>query len=71
MSTWSRGNVWELHGISLRASHMSRQPGVYAAHNYEGYPTVNEAAEDPKRWEEELKAWIPDRILKDIQILKD
>ena len=65
-----KGNVWQLHGISLRAD-SNRLPGVYSVPNFEGYPTVNEAAEDPARWEEQLRTWIPERILKDIQILKD
>ena len=65
-----KGNVWQLHGISLRAD-TNRLPGVYSVPNFEGYPTVNEASEDPARWEEQLRTWIPERILQDIQILKD
>lgn len=66
-----KGNCYELRGISLRDSFAARKPGIYALPNFEGYPTVNEAAEDPKKWEEQLREWIPESIIKDIKILKD
>ena len=71
VSMVKKGNCYELRGISLRDSYATRKPGIYALPNFEGYPTVNEAAEDPQKWEEQLREWIPESIIKDIKILKD
>jgi len=66
-----KGHCYELQGISLREAWPSKKPGIKAEPNYEGYPTVHEAAEDPQKWEEQLREWIPETVIRDIKILKD